>query len=83
MLPLGFVMTQAVETEEALRNALSALVDGPGDPRSVDGVKVNALMSIAWSLIGLLAREAAFRDSADGAVSDLLERAGVLAEIRQ
>lgn len=42
------------EPREALRRAVKSLEDGPADPRTVEGAKVNALESIAWSLIGLL-----------------------------
>lgn len=44
----------ATEPREALRRAVKSLEDGPADPRTVEGAKVNALESIAWSLIGLL-----------------------------
>jgi hypothetical protein len=44
----------ALEPREALRRAVKALEDGPADPRTIEGAKVNALESIAWSLIGLL-----------------------------
>ena len=44
----------ALEPRDALRRAVKALEDGPADPRTVEGAKVNALESIAWSLIGLL-----------------------------
>jgi len=44
----------ALEPREALRRAVRSLEDGPADPRTVEGAKVNALESIAWSLIGLL-----------------------------
>jgi hypothetical protein len=44
----------ALEPREALRRAVKSLEDGPADPRTVEGAKVNALESIAWSLIGLL-----------------------------
>lgn len=43
-----------VTTTEALRRALRSMTDGPGDPTSIEGAKVNALESIAWSLMGLL-----------------------------
>ena len=43
-----------VEPREALRRAVKSLEDGPADPRTVEGAKVNALESIAWSLIGIL-----------------------------
>ena len=46
--------TPALEPREALRRAVKALEDGPADPRTVEGAKVNALESIAWSLIGIL-----------------------------
>ena len=46
--------TPALEPREALRRAVKSLEDGPADPRTVEGAKVNALESIAWSLIGLL-----------------------------
>ncbi len=63
-----------------MQQAIQALLDGPGDPRSVDGAKVNALQSIAWSLIGILAKDTTA--GVDEAVSDLVDRAGILAEIR-
>ena len=44
----------ATDPREALRRAVKALEDGPADPRTVEGAKVNALESIAWSLVGLL-----------------------------
>jgi hypothetical protein len=43
-----------VDPREALRRAVKSLEDGPADPRTVEGAKVNALESIAWSLIGIL-----------------------------
>ncbi len=43
-----------VEPGQALQRALQSLTDGPGDSTSIEGAKVNALESIAWSLIGLL-----------------------------
>ena len=43
-----------MQPAEALRRAVKSLEDGPADPRTVEGAKVNALESIAWSLIGLL-----------------------------
>jgi hypothetical protein len=43
-----------MEPKEALRRAVKSLEDGPADPRTVEGAKVNALESIAWSLVGLL-----------------------------
>jgi hypothetical protein len=46
--------TLAADPREALRRAVKSLEDGPADPRTVEGAKVNALESIAWSLIGLL-----------------------------
>lgn len=46
--------TPALEPRDALRRAVKSLEDGPADPRTVEGAKVNALESIAWSLIGLL-----------------------------
>ena len=42
------------DPREALRRAVKSLEDGPADPRTVEGAKVNALESIAWSLVGLL-----------------------------
>jgi hypothetical protein len=44
----------ALDPRDALRRAVKALEDGPADPRTIEGAKVNALESIAWSLIGLL-----------------------------
>ena len=44
----------SLEPREALRRAVKSLEDGPADPRTVEGAKVNALESIAWSLIGIL-----------------------------
>lgn len=43
-----------MEPREALRRAVRSLEEGPADPRTIEGAKVNALESIAWSLIGLL-----------------------------
>lgn len=45
---------QVVDPYEALARALRALTPGQFDDRSLDGAKVNALVSIAWSLVGLL-----------------------------
>ena len=39
---------------EALRMAMSALEHGHWDKRSQEGSRLNALDSIAWSLIGIL-----------------------------
>jgi hypothetical protein len=39
---------------EPLRKALSALEQGNWDKRSQEGSRLNALDSIAWSLIGIL-----------------------------
>jgi hypothetical protein len=47
----------ATDPTEALRRAVRALEDGPADPRTLEGAKVNALESIAWSLVGLLGRQ--------------------------
>jgi hypothetical protein len=44
----------ALEPREALRRAVKSLEDGAADPRTIEGAKVNALESIAWSLVGLL-----------------------------
>jgi hypothetical protein len=46
--------SSALDPRDALRRAVKSLEDGPADPRTVEGAKVNALESIAWSLIGLL-----------------------------
>ena len=46
-----------VAAREALQRALHSITEGPGDPTSIEGAKVNALESIAWSLIGLLAEK--------------------------
>lgn len=46
--------SQAMDPRDALRRAVKSLEDGPADPRTIEGAKVNALESIAWSLIGLL-----------------------------
>ena len=43
-----------MDPRDALRRAVKSLEDGPADPRTIEGAKVNALESIAWSLIGLL-----------------------------
>jgi hypothetical protein len=72
-----------LEPREALRRAVKALEDGPADPRTVEGAKVNALESIAWSLIGLLgdrlhaerpahARPTAAPDSLSGELRSIL-----------
>jgi hypothetical protein len=47
-------MVESLAAGEALRRALDALTDGSFDARSTDGAMVNALESIAWSLVGLL-----------------------------
>lgn len=73
-------MTRKIDADEALGHAVRSMLDGPGDPRSVDGAKVNALQSIAWSLIGLLAKDTDFASN-EGAVSDLVERAGLLTQV--
>lgn len=43
-----------IDPYEALARAVRALNPGQFDDRSMDGAKVNALISIAWSLAGLL-----------------------------
>lgn len=43
-----------VDPYEALARAVRAISPGQFDDRSLDGAKVNALVSIAWSLAGLL-----------------------------
>jgi hypothetical protein len=68
-------------TPEALENAVSSLLEGPGDSRSVDGAKVNALQSIAWRLIGLLAKGQDSAENLAEAVADLVGRAGRVTEI--
>lgn len=45
------------EASEALRRALRCLEEGHWDGRSLEGAKANALESIAWSLVGLLAQQ--------------------------
>ncbi len=75
-------MTKQVDTEEALRHAIRSILDGPGDPRSVDGAKVNALQSIAWSLIGILAKGVDLEGDSKSTMADLVDRAGMLAEVR-
>lgn len=52
----------SLEPREALRRAVKSLEDGPADPRTVEGAKVNALESIAWSLIGLLGDRVSHHD---------------------
>lgn len=52
----------ALEPREALRRAVKSLEDGPADPRTVEGAKVNALESIAWSLIGILGDRVSHHD---------------------
>jgi hypothetical protein len=46
--------SHVLDPREALRRAVKSLEDGPADPRTIEGAKVNALESIAWSLVGLL-----------------------------
>ncbi len=75
-------MTKQVDTGEALRHAIRSILDGPGDPRSVEGAKVNALQSIAWSLIGLLAKDVDLDADSPGSMAELVDRAGLLAEVR-
>ena len=40
---------------KALQCAVQSLMEGACDPSSIEGAKVNALESMAWSLIGILA----------------------------
>jgi hypothetical protein len=42
------------DASDALRQAISALETGHWDRRSQEGARLNALDSIAWSLIGIL-----------------------------
>lgn len=48
-------MSAAVDPKDALQQAVAALAKGRFDGKSADGVKANALESIAWSLAGILA----------------------------
>lgn len=50
---------EPIDSQEALLQAYQAITNGRGDPNGVEGAKINALESIAWSLIGLLARRIA------------------------
>lgn len=58
---------------EALRKAMQSLAEGHFDNRHEGGAQVNALESIAWSLIGLL-RHVQGADDREGLASDILER---------
>lgn len=49
---------------EALRMAVSALEHGQWDKRSQEGSRLNALDSIAWSLIGILSHLERSQESA-------------------
>lgn len=63
-----------VAPAEALRLAVQALQAGRHDPRLPDGAQANALESIAWSLIGLLARDAATAPGAEAAAATEAQR---------
>jgi hypothetical protein len=73
-----------VAPADALRLAVEALQAGRHDPRLPDGAQANALESIAWSLVGLLARDVSAAPSAQTPVlgdaqrtlSEDLRRAG-------
>lgn len=55
--------------QEALRLAVAALTAGRHDPRIADGAQANALESIAWSLIGLLASQQGGAAGKEGGLS--------------
>lgn len=74
---------ETVRAEDALRHAFQALTDGPADPRTVDGAQVNALQSIAWSLIGILAKDVDGKIDADESMAELLERTRLMAQLKQ
>ncbi|MEK6976324.1 MAG: hypothetical protein AABY18_08285 [Candidatus Thermoplasmatota archaeon] len=70
--------------KQALQNALQALSHGLHDSRLASGAQLNALESIAWSLIGILEKQveaqAAAPDDGGGkaTMSDELLRHGFL-----
>lgn len=68
-------MQSQVRPEDALQRAVQSLLDGPADGTSIEGAKVNALESIAWSLIGLLAKQDAKGD-VETTLTDVVQRAG-------
>jgi len=65
-----------MDPREALVNAHRSLTDGPGEPTSIEGAKVNALESIAWSLMGLLADRVG--DEASQDLSSSLKKLGLV-----
>ncbi len=70
-----------VTPEQALRQALDALQGGRHDPRIPEGAQANALESIAWSLIGILAQGKSAAPAASEAalsMSEELRKAGFL-----
>lgn len=63
---------------DALRLAIDALQSGRHDPRDLLAAQANALESIAWSLIGLLAQRASLAEgsSAEQTLSQDLRKRG-------
>ncbi len=68
----------AVSPRDALAEARQALLDGPAEPSSVEGAKVNALHSIAWSLMGLLAEKIEDPQASEG-LNESLQKLGLMA----
>ncbi len=66
---------------DALQRAVQSLMNGPGDPTSIEGAKVNALESIAWSLIGILSEQV--DDPALEDLTDALQTYGFVTVPRQ
>ena len=69
--------------EEALHRAVEALVAGAHDARHVEGAQANALESIAWSLVGLLAEKVEPEGSDRETLSEGLQSRGLLGLDRQ
>ena len=65
-----------VDARRALAEAYQALLDGPAEPTSMEGAKVNALHSIAWSLMGLLAKD--MDAEARETISDAVKRLALI-----
>ena len=74
---MGNVDPFAADPSEALRRAMGSLRDGHFDGRHESGAKVNALESIAWSLIGLLGRELA-ADRESESLSEAFQNSGMI-----
>lgn len=68
-MPARSAMPVPETASEPLRMALSALEHGNWDRRSQEGSRLNALDSIAWSLIGILSHLERTQNTAPAAPS--------------